>query len=234
MNRELIKRLILYIVDQLQDQGGMIGKTRIVKILYLVDVEHYRVYGRILTGLEWVFYHFGPYAYEIDTITKEMGLDLGEEEITTSAGHKGYTYRVQDAQSIDDVVSFANKTMIDRNIEQWALEETKFLLDYVYTATEPMQSATFGHKLDFSRIQRDFDVNRPMRHIQIAKDKSAKIQELLKQRSKTKRRTFSPRYDKTYIEAITAMDQEDEFDGKIAGQIKISPKAAEVISEQIE
>jgi hypothetical protein len=34
---ELLKRLILYIIDQIQDQEGIISKIRIVKLLYLID-----------------------------------------------------------------------------------------------------------------------------------------------------------------------------------------------------
>ena len=75
---ELLKRLILYIVDQLQDQEGLISKIRIVKLLYLIDVEHYRKYGRTLIGLEWIFYRYGPYAFAIDSAIKELGFELGE------------------------------------------------------------------------------------------------------------------------------------------------------------
>ena len=233
---ELLKRLILYIVDQIQDQEGIISKTRVVKLLYLIDVEHYRRYGRTLTGLEWICYRYGPYAFAIDSAIRKLGFDLGEEEITTAAGYPAYAYRVEEPQSLTDIVSFAVQSMIGRKIKQWALEDTRFLLDYVYTATEPMQYATFGHKLDFSKIQRGLETHRPVRHLEIAADKSAVIQKLLRERPERppKQKSPQPQYDEIYLRAMDLMDQEERRGRRIMGKAKISPESAEAISRQVE
>jgi hypothetical protein len=233
---ELLKRLILYIIDQIQDQEGIISKIRIVKLLYLIDVEHYRTYGKTLTGLEWIFYRYGPYAFAIDSAVRQLGFDLGEEEVTTAAGYPAYVYRVEEPQSLEDIVSFAVQSMIDRKIKQWALEDTRFLLDYVYTATEPMQQATFGQKLDFSKIQRGLDTHRPARHLKIAADKSAVIQKLLKDRRELswKQKSPQPQYDELYFEAMNLMDQEEKRGRRIIGKAEISPESAEAISRQVE
>lgn len=232
MNFELTRQLLLYIVGQLQDQEGMISKIRIVKLLYLVDVEFYRMFGHTLTNLNWIFYEYGPYAFEIDTIIEKLSFDLGEEEITTSMGHTANIYHIEGEQVLDNIVNFATKAMIDRIINRWALEDTHFILDYVYTGTEPMQSATFNQRLDFSKIRRDIDVNRPMKHLQLAKNKSAKIQDMLKNRRQSQ--FLISRYDEVYFEAMNVMNQEDKFEEGIEGSVKISPESTEAISQQIE
>jgi len=43
-----------------------IGKTRLIKLLYLLDIENYKSYQRIFTELDWIFYKYGPYAFEIE------------------------------------------------------------------------------------------------------------------------------------------------------------------------
>lgn len=52
--RRLVERLILYIVYRLQTMNAPISRTRLLCLLYLIDLEHYRRYGRTLTGLEWI------------------------------------------------------------------------------------------------------------------------------------------------------------------------------------
>ena len=201
---DLLSRLILYIIDQIQDQEGLISKIRIMKLLYLIDVEHYRRYGKTITGLDWISYRYGPYAFAIDSAIREIGFHLGEEDIETAAGYPAHVYHVDEPQSLDDIVSFAVRSMIDRNVAQWALEDTRFLLDYVYTATEPMQRATFGQKLDFSKIQRGIHTHRSAKHLRIAADKSAVIQKLLQERRERAGKQKSPRdpYDELYFQAM--------------------------------
>lgn len=234
---DLLKRLILYIVDQIHDQEGLISKMRIVKILYLIDVEHYRRYGKTLTGLEWICYRYGPYAFAIDTAIKQLGFNLGEEEIITAEGHPAYIYRTDEPQSLDDIVSFSVRTMIDRKITQWALEDTRFLLDHVYTATEPMRNAIFGQTLDFSTIQRGLRTYRPTKHLRIAPDKSAVVQKMLRERRERYGRVQEsppPQYDKLYFEAMDAMAEEEKPKRRLVGKAKITPEAADAISQESE
>lgn len=104
---------------------------------------------------------------------------------------------------------FAAKAAIDRIISRWALEDLRAPLDYVYTSTEPTRGAAFGENLDSSTIRRGIHVNRPTRHLRLAKDRSRLIQELLQRRGDQpeKLQITLPRYDEVYSEAIKAVDQ---------------------------
>lgn len=52
------RRALLYVVEQL----GEVNVTKLQKILYLSDLEHYRASGTTLTGARWVRYTHGPMA----------------------------------------------------------------------------------------------------------------------------------------------------------------------------
>ena len=140
------------------------------------------------------------------------------------------------AQDIDDLVSFAVKAKIDRIIKHWAIEDTRALLDYVYTDTAPMREAVFGENLDFSKIRRDITTFRPVRHLKLSSEKSAVVQKLLSKRPKKPEipEMTPPRYDALYFESIALMDQENLQRQRVVGKVKILPKAARSISEQTE
>ncbi len=229
---ELTKQLLLYLVDQLQDQNGMISKIRIVKLLYLIDVEHYRMYGKTLTNLNWEYYLYGPYTFSIDQAIHNAGLDLGQEEVVINEGRISYIYSTDTPQDLEDIVKFPVKAMIDREIKQWAYEDTEFLLDYVYYHTEPMKVASFGQALDFSTVQRNLPLT--VQPIKLSFDKSTKIQELLQKRRNERKSPVleQDRYDDLYFEALHVMDGED-FIEIPAGSVVVTPEGEQSMRKQL-
>lgn len=120
-------------------------KTRLVKLLYLTELEYFRRTGRRLTSIDWQFYHFGPYATALepyigdpDAITREDWFD------DMLAKVRGETVPPdQDLQhAVVDVV------------HDWGNADLNTLLDYVYFETEPMQAAKRGEALNFSTVER--------------------------------------------------------------------------------
>jgi hypothetical protein len=151
MATEFLGNLIRYIVSEVQNAGGVIFRTRLVKLLYLCDVEYYRSRRQRITELDWKRYLYGPYAFELPEITKRMGLDLGEEELDFSTG-RGIRYEVYDIPNPDNWLDPAKRLVVDRVIRRWGNEDLDLLLDYVYCDTEPMKDAQFLQPLDFRRI----------------------------------------------------------------------------------
>ncbi len=148
MNRELVRRLLLYIVDQLQDLGAPISTIRLVKLLYLIDLEHYNHYCKPLTGIEWVKYDYGPYFFALPEVIRAASLDLEPEEFETEHG-KGVTFRSLETQDISDIVRFPVQAMIDSILKRWAYEDTSVLLEHVYK-TLPVQHGNYRQPLDFT------------------------------------------------------------------------------------
>src|SRR5690349_17047913 len=58
--------LIAAVATSVRDCGGAPSKTKILKLLYLLDIESYRNTEATLTGFEWKFYKYGPWAASYD------------------------------------------------------------------------------------------------------------------------------------------------------------------------
>jgi len=151
VNNQKLKELVLYIVDQVADLDGYTTTIRLVKYIYLIDLEHYRRYGKKLTDLRWFYHHYGPYAFALPKIGRSIGFDLRQEEFETQSGKKGRVFRVREPQDLPEGLSFSVASMINGLLQIWANQDTSELLAYVYK-TEPMIKGTRGQELDFSVV----------------------------------------------------------------------------------
>ena len=153
MNPKELGQLLLYIVYQVADLGGYTTTIRLVKFLYLIDLEHYRRYEKTLTGLKWFFHLYGPYAFALPEICRRFGFDLEQEELEIQRGKTGRVFRVHEPQNPPKEMSFSVESMVNGLLQIWADQETSELLYYVYKS-EPMIYGTQGQELDFSVVPR--------------------------------------------------------------------------------
>lgn len=143
--------LILHIVSRAEELGGYTTTIRLAKYLYLIDLEHQRCYGSPLTGLNWVYHHYGPYAFELPGICADIGFDLQREEFVSSKGHSGRFLRSWGDRGFLAELSHGIEVIVSGLLGVWADVETDLLLPYVYD-TEPMRQAQQGDELDFSVV----------------------------------------------------------------------------------
>src|ERR1700734_3918818 len=61
-----IADLIAAVSSSIHECGGAPTKTKVLKVLYLLDIDEYRRHKKTLTGFEWIFYLFGPWAATYD------------------------------------------------------------------------------------------------------------------------------------------------------------------------
>lgn len=166
MNREFLIGLVAYIVDVVRDDTGSEPLfTKVVKLVYLIDVEYYRSFGRTLSGLQWRFHHYGPWDEAIYSTLQPRLRGIEPREVITPKG-KGTTWRVVNAPDPDELfVRAADQSVVDRVLSRWGEMETGFVLEHVYEDTEPMQGARFGEVLDFAKIDRKLWPDRPARYL---------------------------------------------------------------------
>ena len=122
--------------------------TRVVKLLYLADLEWRRNHGgEPISNLTWRFLHFGPYANELADFLGGPDVEVTELEGGQEARHFVFGPEVEDHGLPDDVVS-----LLRQLVKKWGNVELNRLLDYVYFDTEPMENADRYELLDFSRL----------------------------------------------------------------------------------
>lgn len=146
----LIDDLLHYLVWRVTQQGGWAGKTRLIKLLYLVDLQTARSTGAEhgASGTRWLFYHYGPYGFEIEDALQRSADDaLVLERRTTEEGYEAHLFaptRTPDQNILPQPL----RARCDRWADQWALTDLNELLDFVYFATPPMREARRHERLD--------------------------------------------------------------------------------------
>ena len=189
-----------------------------------------------MSGVDWSFYHYGPYAFEIDDVLGDLALDIPQESVKTARGHAAIVFRAgYNLQSrLGEYVETQELNLVRRVIQKWGEVELNSLLDHVYFNTEPMKNAKRGEILDFSTIHRRTVQRRSRDITQVAPERLADFRARFKE-TMTNRAPRplnpSPRFDEVYQDALTRMNQEESYEIP-SGELNISGEAKTRIREQ--
>jgi hypothetical protein len=205
------KNILLQIITEAENKNPSFGKTCLVKLLYLVEVEYYREFGTRLTDLRWVFYHYGPYALELDSILAEN--EFEKEVFTTKTEREVIHYKIAEPLAhYSNYVDTKLSLIVKKVVGTWAGKKLNELLDYVYFETEPMEAVRQrGDILDFSTIQKEASAN--IIPLKASKETEVKVAELRKRIAPklerfSKQITHELHRDKDYEDAVRAWDED--------------------------
>lgn len=173
MNEENVKNAVFYVLERAENKEIPIGKTRLIKLLYLLDIENYKSFQRIFTDLDWIFYKYGPYAFEIEKFLDKIG--IVEEDIHIGEGKIIASLKSELGKEVK--LDIEIKAIIEKLIEEWGTADLNELLDYVYFETEPMFKVEFKKELDFSIVKG----RQEERKIELSRESKEKLRELGKQ-----------------------------------------------------
>jgi len=216
-----VKTLVPAVLAYLGERTGSVSKTKLLKLLYLFDVEFYRAHRKLFTGFDWTFYHLGPWTSEIDEV---LGGLIGEgivSEVPFAAhDYEGVTLRAEQPSTLRDSLSeAADEFILIRLLNDWGPQPTGRLLDHVYFQTEPMQVGRRNERLDFSVIT----ASQPERYKRSASNTSAsalarkkrEFQQKVAARNSSgsgpKIRITPPRYDEEFAEALDTLERLGSF-----------------------
>lgn len=225
LERKDLAKLIQYLAFEVQDRDIPILRTRLVKLLYLVELEYFRSLRLRLSDLRWIRYRYGPFSFELSSVTSRVGFDLQEEDIDFTSG-EGIRYRVQEPRDTDEWLPFNVKTLADRVVSRWADEDLGTLLDYVYLETEPMLSASFGEELDFSSVQSERRRSQ-LEEIELTQSELDEIRELQREYQPLAGGERISPYDPDLIKALKSLEGETDPQD-LRGQVKFSGKESEL------
>lgn len=212
-------QLIKGILSEAEDQEIPVGRGRLVKILYLLEIEYYRLYQKRLTRLKWEFYHFGPYPREIEEVL--CFSDFEEEKISLSDDRVFRKLKQAVSEPKEAYLETETARLIKRVIKEWGGLDLRYLLDYVYFETEPMIGAKPGDALDFSTVKPWHEVK--IKEVKIKNRK--KFGELKKKVNEHMKNLPEPeglkfKIDKIFLEGLKIWN-EDASQVKIKGNAEI-------------
>ncbi len=212
--------LALALLSRAQDKGHRLNKTKLLKLMYLADIEHFRKNGKTLTGFEWIFFLYGPWSAEYDFLLAELERrDFINIEQWNEADTAGASMAVLERRELDNVVPATDEFyLILHQVDTWVERSLPEMLDYIYFETEPMQGAQSLQPLDFGKIDRIPPTlyRRSKSGIEISTVRRLRAG-FANLRSRSERsnaealsRFAKPVYDEVYIEAIEAISDEAE------------------------
>jgi len=147
------KDVLLQVLSEAVSKGLRLGTTQLVKLVYLSEVEYYRVTGERLTNLDWLFYHYGPYALAFSEMFDSPEFDRVVKETQSEREFHQISFR-DPSLAERSHVDVKTSLLVKRVISQWGSKPLPALLDYVYFETEPMQIVlNRGDHLDFTSIK---------------------------------------------------------------------------------
>lgn len=213
---DTLNQLILALVNLIRQHHGNPTKTKVLKFLYLADIEHFRDTGSTLTSIRWVFHFYGPwfdqYEAALEELAKQRVIELKPWKADRA---EGVTIAPNAEASLDGLgLSFSAELAIKECVELWAAEPLGELLNHVYFHTEPMQEAQRGQPLDFTTVRTREQI--PIyRRTKSGADKKVirqthrKLQEALSASAPSEPHFTPPRYDKQFFEALSQIRDED-------------------------
>ncbi len=217
LNRDSLKALVSAILTSIQEQGGAPTKTKLLKLLYLADVENWRDHGDRLTNLNWIFYLYGPWTAEYDALLSEMEQEkLIEVRQGREDGEATFLNPIRPAQLGKVGLSTPTYFALKELIERWGPQRTAELLDYVYFETEPMLEAVRGQVLDFRSVKPRSAV--PLYRPVKSKATTGEIERMrrafraaLSENRQSRATDFRPpQYDESFLQAVNSVSLEDE------------------------
>jgi hypothetical protein len=206
-----LRDVIAYVVARALGRESTLTRTKLVKMLYLVDVGRHASGRRSLTDLPWIFFHHGPYAMPLaDELERMEGHEISVRRLHGDRGEREVMLYVGAPEAPDaDRWPAPTKALVDRVIDRWAPAELNELLDFVYFHTAPMENAVRGEPLDMSSARGQRDVReRPLPPPPRPDDADDRLREWLERRraGRASRADVDPpaRYDADYWRLLRA------------------------------
>lgn len=84
-----IEDALSLVVEVAKREEVTLTKTRLVKLMYFLDLRSWEESGRVVTGVEWIWHHYGPYSWTLEECVDRMARN-DELTVTARAMPAGY------------------------------------------------------------------------------------------------------------------------------------------------
>lgn len=225
---KVLQFALAVVVENEEPQRRRLGRIHLIKYVYLADLAYSLDHkGKTYTGVDWKFYHFGPWSSaildRIEPALGQIGATLFEIQSTNyDKEFQRWSLEPDDylTQKLERDLPSGIVRATRRAVQAYG-DDTAGLLDYVYK-TSPMLRARPNQLLDFSieittpssretPTPRQTLSEKDRRRIKAHNDSLAElIQNRLSEKKLTGgRRTvpmLAPRYDKEFFDGMAWLD----------------------------
>lgn len=211
-----VKTLIPAIASYVTEQESYLTKTKLLKLLYLFDVEYYRIHRETFSGFRWKFFHLGPWTNEFEAVLDDLVAEgVLIESLSSKPEFETKFYKSSETVGIDKLfIDYKDEAALRLILSRWGDSSTGEILDHVYFRTEPMEHGVRNEPLDFTVIAEQA----PPRYVKSSSGKTPKEIEVLRKKFREqtalwigqKKSSFAftpPRYDTEFFEAMSKLDE---------------------------
>jgi hypothetical protein len=159
INPQAKNAILSILLESKQSGSGKVTRTALIKYVYLLDYwMAEETGGNTFTGVEWRFYHFGPYSDALAADLEWLSTQPSVEKEDFSGKDKDYSlYGLGEwakAQTFEALgLPIDVRLRLTEAIKRYAVDLSG-LLDFVYFKTTPMQGATPGTVLSFAGLRK--------------------------------------------------------------------------------
>lgn len=217
MNPELSK-VIPAIISNIIKGGGdhaYVTRTKLLKLLYLFDVEYYRVHRETFTDFDWIYYELGPWTQEYyDLLDDVQRAGVVTASPSARVEHDTAFFRADFVDIFGLLENHCDEGILRTVLNAWGSKTTAEILDYVYFETEPMKFGERYKRLDFNLIS----LEPPIKYSphssektpeQIRKLKAEFKKRLAAQPHEAEHRLITPpQYDDAFFALLTNLEKE--------------------------
>ena len=118
-NAIVIEDAITLLAEQATSHGVGLTRTKLVKLLYFVDLRAWERLGHTVTGVEWLWHHYGPYSSSIVEACDRMATN-GELHLFDAQNYYGSPeHRIKAEKSLyftppsQDLVSVVRSVVVE-------------------------------------------------------------------------------------------------------------------------
>lgn len=130
-----LQELIVHVVSAL----GTVGRVRLTKLLYLIDLEHFAQYGTTLTGASWVRWEHGPMIRGLLALERDLiGHEVTIEQYADNLGRARVDYHSGPTQRFGPNLRTHERELIGAVLDAYGGQSLERLLAVAYS-TPPMR-----------------------------------------------------------------------------------------------
>ena len=104
-----MRAAILFFCDRIRN--GTLGRTKLAKLLYYLDFDHYEKQGEPVTGAEYLHWARGPYPKQLRTELRNLVGASIEEEVEQVGPYHQYSYRLRRG-NVPDLEVFSKEELV--------------------------------------------------------------------------------------------------------------------------
>lgn len=148
---EKLQQVILYFLEHINNVH--LGRTKLMKLLYFVDFNHYETHGQSVTGATYRKLPHGPYPDKIEKFIAKMEASVLVRSVKVD--HKGYAqHRLITVNGKFDPAKFSGTELqaLERVAADWA-DATAAEIEAATHREAPWAATQAGKKIDYEMAE---------------------------------------------------------------------------------